>query len=349
MSRVLFAPPDRLESDIPRLIEASGFLARINHRRELGIKVHFGEDGNHNHLKPAYVLAAARTVCRRVTRCALLETSTLYHGRRATARSHLALAREHGFTLQSVMTPIEMIDGKQGESFYEVPIDLKLVKRAKLGRKLRYIPFLLNLAHFKGHFVTGFGGVFKNLAMGLAAKSGKLEMHSQSKPVVNPERCASCGDCIDYCPQQAIDFVHEIARIGRSCTGCASCITVCRHGAITINWNEAAENVGLKIIEYAYAVLQGRIALHMNFVVNVTPNCDCIGTTEKPVMPDVGVFASLDPVACEQAAYERVQPALQKLYPHLAPGTALEYAEQLGLGSRQYELETLPPEPNPRP
>jgi hypothetical protein len=341
MSLVLFAPAERIESSIPRLIEESDFLDRIDPRRRLGIKVHFGEDGNRNHLPPSYVRAAAETVARRVTDCVLLETSTLYRGRRATARSHLELAHEHGFTLPAVMTPIDIIDGKQGEDFYEVPINLKHVKQARLGRRLKYVRSILNMAHFKGHFVTGFGGVLKNLAMGLAAKGGKLEMHSRSKPVVNAKKCTSCGNCVDYCPHQAIDFVQHVARIGRSCTGCAGCVSICTHGAVTIDWNEAAENVGMKIAEYAYAALRNRIALHMNFLVRVTPNCDCMNAAEEPIMPDTGVFASLDPVACEQAAFDRAWPALKKLYGHLAPERSLEYAEEIGLGSRTYELEDV--------
>jgi uncharacterized protein len=341
MSKVLFAPVPNLRAAIPKLIEQSGFLEKINCRRRLGIKVHFGEDGNHNYLDPSFVRAAVEVVCRRVTDCVLLETSTLYRGRRATAKTHLSLAHEHGFTLASVMMPIDIIDGRQGEASYSVPVDLKLVKEAHLGRRLKHVPTILNMAHFKGHFVTGFGGVLKNLAMGLASKRGKLEMHCLSKPNVNPDRCTSCGDCVEYCPSDAIDFVHEVARIGRSCSGCAACITVCRQGAIGLDWGEAAENVGLKVTEYALAVLRDRVALHLNFVINVTPNCDCMAVTEKPIMPDVGIFASLDPVACEQAAFDRAGPALKKTYPKLIPEKQIEHAEKIGLGSRKYELITV--------
>jgi uncharacterized Fe-S center protein len=347
MSRVLFSPPGDITHSIPRLIEASGFLDRLNYRKKLGIKLHFGEDGNRNYLKPEYVRAAVETVGRRVTDCALLETCTLYRGSRATAVTHAALALRHGFTLQAVLAPVEIIDGEQGDEFYEVPVNLALVKRARLGRKLRHIHFLLNLAHFKGHFVTGFGGVLKNLAMGLAAKGGKLEMHSLYKPQVTEKKCTSCGTCVEYCPSQAIDFIKEVAHVGRSCLGCGGCIMVCRQGAIGIKWDEASESVSRKVIEYAFAVLRDstnpepRICLNMNFAINITPNCDCMGTTEEPIMPDVGIFASLDPVACEQAAFDRARTALNKLYPHLDPQRAIDYAEEIGLGSRQYELETI--------
>lgn len=347
MSKVLFSPPTDILGSIPKLIEASGFLERLSYRKKLGIKLHFGEDGNRGYLKPAYVRAAVDTVGRRVTECALLETCTLYRGGRATAETHTALAHKHGFTLQAVLAPVEIIDGAQGNNYYEVPINLALVKRARLGRKLRRIHYLLNLAHFKGHFVTGFGGVIKNLAMGLAAKGGKLEMHSLYKPQVNEDKCTSCGVCVDYCPNQAIDFVKDVARIGRSCTGCGGCIMTCKQGAISVKWDEAADSVSRKVVEYAYAVLRDpaqtlpRTCLHMNFVINITPNCDCMGTDEAPIMPDVGIFASFDPVACEQAAYDRTRTALKRLYPHLNPQQTIDYAEEIGLGTRQYELETI--------
>jgi uncharacterized Fe-S center protein len=347
VSRVLFAPPDDIAGAIPKLIEASGFLERLSPRKRLGIKLHFGEDGNWNYLKPAYVRVAVETVSRRVTECALLETCTLYRGNRATAEAHIALAHKHGFTVQAVLAPVEIIDGAQGNDYHEVPVNLPLVKRARLGRKLKHFHSLLNLAHFKGHFVTGFGGVIKNLAMGLAAKGGKLEMHSQYKPAVDEEKCTSCGRCVEYCPHQAIDFIHEVARIGRSCIGCGGCIMVCKQSAIGIKWDEAAANVSRKVVEYAYAVLHGangtepRLCLNLNFAINITPNCDCMGTTEEPVMPDVGVFASFDPVACEQAAFDRTRAALKKLYPHLDPQQTIDYAEEIGLGSRRYELETV--------
>jgi uncharacterized Fe-S center protein len=337
-SRVFFVGPDRLEATLPGLLEATGFLDKLTHRHRLGIKLHFGEEGNRNYLRPEWVRAAVTTVARRVVDVVLLETTTLYRGSRARGSTHVALAHRHGFTLANVMAPVQIVDGEQGEDCYEVPVNRNYVAQAKLGRKLRYVPQLLNLAHFKGHFVTGFGGVLKNLAMGLAAKSGKLDMHSLSKPVVNEAKCASCGDCVEYCPHQAIDFIKEVARIGRSCTGCAGCIAVCRPGAISIQWNEAAENVGMKVVEYAWAVLKDRLALHVNFVLKVTPNCDCMGITEDPLLPDVGVFASFDPVACEQAAWDATQVALKKQYPHLEPERQIAYAEELGLGTRQYEI-----------
>jgi uncharacterized Fe-S center protein len=177
--------------------------------------------------------------------------------------------------------------------------------------------------------------------MGLAAKAGKLEMHSHSKPFVDQERCVSCGDCVEYCPHHAINFVQYVASIGRSCTGCGGCLSVCPQGAIRIKWNAASGTVQRKMVEYCRAVLQGREAFHFNFALRITPNCDCYPQTEKPFMDDVGVFGSRDPVACEQAAYDRIKEKLDELYPHLSPADLLEAAENAGIGSREHELVEL--------
>jgi len=189
--------------------------------------------------------------------------------------------------------------------------------------------------------VTAFGGVFKSLAMGLGAKGGKLEMHSQSKPHVTSRKCTACNECIAYCPHRAIEMKDDAAVITGRCTGCASCIMVCPDRAITFKWNEVSENVQMKVVEYAAATMKDRLMLHFNFAVRVTANCDCMDVDEKPLMPDVGVFASLDPVSCEQAAYDRCRTALGKAWPELKPERQLAYAEQLGLGRRDYEVENV--------
>jgi uncharacterized Fe-S center protein len=337
-STVYFVPVSLINDGIEKVLSLSGFLDLLAYRRKLGVKVHFGEDGNNNFLSPKIVSAVIRVVSQRGVQPVLLETSTLYRGKRASAKSHIELAWNHGFRLSEVLAPIEIIDGKRGENYFSQPANLPTIKNAKIGRGLRKIGLLLNLAHFKGHFVTGFGGAIKNIAMGLAAKGGKLEMHSVSKPYVNQEKCQSCGECLSACPADAISFVRYVAKIGPSCQGCASCITVCPHGAIQIKWNEASEMTQLKLAEYAKIILENRQTFHFNFMLNLTPNCDCYPNTEKPFLPDIGFFAGYDPVAIEQAAYDKVKAELKEIYPYLNPEIVLEHAEKIGLGNRNYQI-----------
>lgn len=337
-SPIYFVPLTMINDGVEKVLKLAGFLDLLTYRRKLGVKAHFGEDGNNNFLSPKIVREVIKVLSQCGVQPVLLETSTLYRGKRAKAKSHIELAWNHGFRLNEVLAPIEIIDGKRGENYYTQPTDLPIVKNAKIGRGLRKIGLLLNLAHFKGHFVTGFGGVIKNIAMGLAAKGGKLEMHSISKPYVNQEKCRSCGECLSICPVDAISFVRYVAKIGSTCYGCASCITVCPHGAIQIKWNEASEMTQRKLAEYAKAILDNRKVFHFNFMLNLTPNCDCYPHTEKPFTPDIGFLAGYDPVAIEQAAYDKVKEMLAEIYPHLNPEITLEHAERIGLGNRDYQI-----------
>lgn len=336
--KVWFVPAFRVREGIGNLLEHSGFFTRTKPRKKVGIKVHFGEAGNENHLDPEFVRTAAIAAVHHDLQPVVIETTSLYRGRRQKATEHLKLAREHGFTIDRVLAPIEILDGEFGEKFYVVETASSLVPRAFIAQGLRFINYIINLAHFKGHFVAGFGGVIKNLAMGLAAKAGKLAMHSSAKPYVDEEKCASCGTCVDYCPHQAINFVQFVARIGKSCTGCGGCVAVCPYGAIKLKWDEASESVQLKMADYCQAVLKGREAIHFNLAINITPNCDCYPGTEQPIMKDIGLFASFDPVACDQAAFDHARQQLGELYPHLNPEILLSRGEEIGLGVRGYEL-----------
>ena len=327
-----------MNDNIGKVLKISGFLDLLPYRRKLGVKVHFGEEGNNNFLSPKLVREAIKTVSKCGVQPALLETSTLYRSKRADAKSHTELALSHGFRLNQVLAPIEIIDGKRGEGYFVKDTNLPNVKKAKIAKGLRKLGLLLNLAHFKGHFVTGFGGALKNIAMGLSAKGGKLEMHSLSKPYVNPDKCKSCGTCLDACPVDAISFVRYVAKIGLNCYGCASCVIVCPNAAIQIKWNEASEMTQQKLAEYAKTILEDRKTFHFNFAINLTPNCDCYPGTEKPFMPDIGFFASYDPVAIDQAAFDRIDEKIKEIYPHLNPEVTLEHGEKIGLGSREYQI-----------
>jgi len=338
---VYSVPVERAREGVGAILEASGFFKRLRPKKKVGIKVHFGEHGNNNHLKPEFVRAAAVAASYFNLQPVVIETTALYRGRRQEATEHLKLAREHGFSTESILAPLEILDGRHGEKSYSVPLDSDIVPVARLAQGLRRIRYIVNLAHFKGHMLTGFGGVIKNLAMGLAAKAGKLEMHSHSKPRIDPEKCTSCGDCVDYCPGDAINYVQYVAQIGPACTGCGGCLTVCKQNAIRIKWDAASETVQLRMVEYARAVIKDRELVHLNFCLNVTPNCDCNSVTEKRVAPDVGLFGSLDPVACEQAAWDRLAPKLGAIYPRLRPELLLEAAASRGLGTRHYRIENL--------
>jgi uncharacterized Fe-S center protein len=339
---VYFIPAHKIDTDsLKQIFKHTKFLVNFPDQSKIGIKVHFGEDRNHNHLSPQYVKSIVDIVRANNLKPTLIETSTLYRGARQNRTSHIKLAFKHGFTENNVGAKIDIVDGMRGEKFAAVPTNFQYVKSAKIASGLDKYDGILNLAHYKGHFVVGFGGVIKNIAMGLAAKGGKLEMHSLTKPTVKKDKCDKCEACLSVCPVDAIEITEQSAVISKSCIGCASCIEVCPEGAIRINWNEASESTQKKMAEYTWAILHNRKSLHFNFALKITPNCDCMDRTEKQIMPDIGVFVSSDPVACEMAVWKQTQKNINKLYPELNPQLLMDYAQELGLGYKTYKISEI--------
>jgi uncharacterized Fe-S center protein len=209
------------------------------------------------------------------------------------------------------------------------------------------------VSHFKGHDVVGFGGALKNLGMGSGCRSAKQQMHADVKPKVIEEKCTSCGKCEEWCPTDAALLNIEVpgsakkkARIYlEKCIGCGECVAACNFGAININWGGSPISVQEKFVEYCGGIIgkkKNKIA-YINFIIDVSPNCDCYGHNDPPVVPDIGIVASLDPVAIDQASLDLVNKAagkniFQSLYPDLKESVQLSYAEKIGLGTRDYEL-----------
>lgn len=218
---------------------------------------------------------------------------------------------------------------------------------------------LIAVTHFKGHEATGFGGVLKNIGMGLGTRAAKQAMHSDMLPAVDPDRCIACGRCAEWCPAGAIT-VDQAAQIDPAkCLGCGECTITCIEGAVEINWKTESSSLQEKIVEYAYAVLknkQGKAGF-INFLLDISPNCDCWNYNDTPIVPDVGILASTDPIAIDQACIDLVnaQPSLPNsaidlpagadkfrgIYPEIDWNFQLAYGEQIGLGSRNYQLITL--------
>jgi uncharacterized Fe-S center protein len=333
----------------------------------VAIKTTFGEDGCTSFVRPLYLRKAVDWVKKSEGKPFLTDSSTLYHGRRSNGVDHLNLAVEHGFSYASVGAPLVIADGIRSRDFVEVEVGLKHFKTVKFGSAAYHADCLLSVAHFKGHLATGFGGTFKNLGMGLGSRSAKQTMHG----VVRPEfkdagLCTGCGDCVKACAAGAVRVVSGKAVFDfAKCTGCAECIAVCTKRALRILWNESSRNLCEKMVETAYGVLKDKKdrALFFNFVIDVTPDCDCLSWSDNPIVQDVGILGSTDPVAVEQAAFDMVnaRPSLpdSEIPQSLGPGTdkfkairpdidgavQMEYAEGLGMGTRDYELVNLDESP----
>lgn len=359
-SRVYFLKADGgdgMAAGLEALLEASGVGSVVAKNETAAIKMHFGESSETGHVRPHLIRRIVSWYARRGARLFVTDTNTLYRGARSDSVAHLRTAAEHGFTLQALDAPVMIADGLHGTSEIRLEAPGRLVGEAPFGADLVKADSIVSVAHFKGHELSGFGGAIKNLGMGGAARAGKLDQHSTTKPYVG-DGCIACGACARWCPVEAIT-IEENALIDETiCIGCGECIAVCPERVVAIRWNESTDIFQKKMVEYLGAIAgrkQGRIA-YVNFITDVHPVCDCYGTAKTPIVPDVGVTASLDPVAIDQASYDLVNAApviresklspgyrrgedkFRDLHHDVDPTVQLRYAEELGLGTRDYEL-----------
>ncbi len=308
----------------------------IELEKEIPIKVHFGEKGNVTFIKPECYNGLIDFLEERKIKTSFIETNVLYKSERRLKETHIEVAKEHGFT----RIPIIIADGNHGENYCEVEVNKKHFKTCKIGKEFSNYNQFLVLSHFKGHIMAGFGGAIKQLAMGFASRGGKLAMHLNIKPKIKESACTKCGECKENCPVNAITITEKKSFIDpKKCIGCATCSAVCKFNAVkTFGIKSIFGALGNpfyeRITEYAFAAQKGKKNIYINFALNITPNCDCHGKEMKPVVKDIGVFASTDPVAIDQACYDLVKNSGKKLRGQ----NILKYAEKIELGSRNYEL-----------
>lgn len=355
---------ENLFQKLDRLLDLAGIDQTVCRGELVAIKVHFGEKGGHGYIRPTFL----RSIVDRLKKCSckpfLTDSSTLYPGERKEAVSALACAIGNGFPYAVVDAPLIMCDGLRGHSARRVPVRGEVLRSAEIGEVILDANALVCVSHFKCHELTGFGGAIKNLGMGCSSREGKMEQHCNLAPTVAEDRCTSCGACLRVCVHEAIVSLHGKARIlADQCVGCARCISVCDDRAISVNWGREANLTMRKMAEYAQGALHGKQgkALFINFITQVSPACDCFGHTDTPIVPDLGILASHDPVAIDQACADLVNQArglpdtalssghepggdkFRGVHPAIDWETTLEHAEKIGLGSRSYELVTLQP------
>lgn len=334
-------------------------------RKITAIKLHFGEPGNVAYIRPNFAAELVNLLQTKGAWTFLTDANTLYHGRRSNAIDHIEAAFENGFNPLAVKCPVIIADGLRGADQTEIVLDLEYCKTAKIGKAIVDADIVISMNHFKGHEMTGFGGALKNLGMGCASVGGKLELHSTSAPRIEAENCTGCRVCEKYCAKDAIQVgTDKIAHINiEKCVGCGQCVAVCQYDAAQVVWENASEFVNCKIAEYTYAVTKDKPCFHINFIMNVSPDCDCWNFNDMPLVADIGMAASFDPVALDQASVDLVKaaPALHNnkitvespnehfcgtdkfklAHPNAHWEAGLIHGEKIGLGSREYELITV--------
>ncbi|MFC2663053.1 MAG: DUF362 domain-containing protein [Eubacterium sp.] len=363
-----------LTMKLQKLIKKAGIGDMDMDGKFVAIKMHFGELGNLAYLRPNYAKAVADVVKENGGLPFLTDCNTLYPGSRKHALEHLDCANLNGFNPTTTGCQIIIGDGLRGTDDIEVDVhNGEYCKTAFIGRAVMDADVIISLTHFKGHEQAGFGGTIKNIGMGCGSRAGKMLQHQSGHPHVLEENCRGCMRCAKECGSDAISYPEKEVD-GRKvrkayidpdiCKGCGRCIGACAFDAIeNDNW-DAPQLLGCRMAEYTQAVCYGRPCFHISLITDVSPNCDCHGENDAPILPDIGMLASFDPVALDQACVDLCEKAVPirnsqlgdnmaasdfhdhhdvwlNNNPNVAWKETLEHAEKIGLGSREYELVTM--------
>ena len=351
---------ENLQQKLTRLMKTAGMGDIDFQDKFVAIKLHFGEPGNLAFLRPNWARTVADFVKERGGKPFLTDCNTLYVGGRKNALDHMDSAMLNGFNPMTTGCQIIIADGLKGSDEVEVPVvGGEYVKNAKIGRAVMDADVFISLTHFKGHEEAGFGGCLKNIGMGCGSRAGKMEQHNAGKPHVAQKHCIGCGQCRKICAHGAPIIENGKAHIDHDrCVGCGRCIAVCPKDAVRIDWDETTTNLNCKIAEYTKAVVDGRPCFHISLVIDVSPNCDCRSENDMAIVPNVGMFASFDPVALDMACVDAVNAQtplrgsaaddahakahvhdhFQRLHPDTNWRSCLEHGEKIGIGTREYEL-----------
>lgn len=351
---------DNKVTKIRKLFESAGFGALVKKDDLVAIKLHFGELGCDAYIRPPFVRQVVDKVKENGGKPFLTDSATLYSGSRANAVDHIWTAAEHGFDLAFVGAPVIIADGLRSTNVSKVEISKKHFKTVSIASDIVTSDALIAMSHFKGHMQAGFGGAIKNLAMGCAPPAGKRDQHGSR--AIFGDNCQGCATCLKVCPSEAITMVSKKAKVDRSkCSGCGECITVCPNHNIEFDWETDAEQFGESLVEYALGAITNKKdhCGFFNFLLSVSPECDCVPWSDAPIVPDIGILASTDPVAVDKASYDLVNRQVgfqnsalktshaagadkfKDIWPRIDGSIQFRHAEKIGLGSADYKLIEL--------
>lgn len=354
---------ENLPQKLERLIKTAGIGGIDFEKKYAAIKIHFGEPGNLAYLRPNYASVVVRVIKELGGKAFLTDCNTLYVGGRKNALDHMDAAYENGFSPFSTGCHIMIADGLKGTDEVLVPVEGgEYVKEAKIGRAIMDADVFITLNHFKGHEATGFGGALKNIGMGCGSRAGKMEQHCDGKPSVNPSACIGCGACDRICAHGAPVIENGKAQIDHDkCVGCGRCLAVCPKDAIAADFEDSVAVLNYRMAEYSLAVCKDRPCFHVSLICDVSPNCDCHAENDIPIIPNVGMLASFDPVALDQACADlcnQMAPVESSIlgenlkkhgneeghdhfhmtHPDTEWKSCIAHAVKIGLGTDQYEL-----------
>jgi uncharacterized Fe-S center protein len=345
------------------------------------IKTHFGNWGNTNYIRPAYVRKVVDLVKDAGGVPFITETCGLGYGAggryggRTTAMEYLSMAAHHGFTEASMGAPLMMADGYWGVDVRTVGIEGgEFVEDVDVASAVFDSDIVIMLTHAKGHGLCGLGGSLKNLGIGLVGKRGKSKMHFGGDFTIDAEKCLGpeCGKCIPVCPVNCISMNDKAAIDNDRCMGCAHCRSVCQSvvkaKAVKVIWRANEEQAAV-FVENAVGVVDsiGRDKFYyINLAIDISDKCDCWNVGAALLVHDIGIFGSKDPLAIDQATLDAINDAVPNpdsavaglecgepkfMTAHACKDKSgeiihlvanqLAHADKMGLGSREYELVTI--------
>ena len=315
MSGKVYFLPWNKKNEFYKFLKFARAFDHVKARQFVAIKMHFGEDGNEGYVKPEYTKVLTDIAKEKTAFPFLTDASTIYVGKRSDAYHHLLLANKHGFNINNCGCPVIISDGLRGNAAAEVEINKKHFKTVSVARDIYYTDSFIFLNHFKGHEIAGFGGALKNIGMGCGSKAGKYAMHHNTNPEVDTTNCIGCGECTISCPK----------------------------GVFELSWDDSLKNVQEKIVEVCYGVLKNKKSFSISFLNHITKYCDCNTRRDKVLLDDIGIVAGADPVAVDKASIDIVNKIYGKdfikhLYPDIDYMVQLNYAQELGIGSKEYTL-----------
>jgi uncharacterized Fe-S center protein len=316
---------------------------------EVALKLHMGEPGDTHYIRPIFAATLVDLIKKEGGTPTVIETSGMgWLANRTSEEKHLEAARRNGFSKETIGADIKMIDGELG---------LDAIPDSVVAAGLSYFDTMLVLSHVTGHIQAGFGGAIKNIGLGCVTKSGKYKVHYVDRPQIDKEKCTKCDACIEICPSEAV----ENYEVTDSCTSCSLCLDVCKPGAINADFRNPID-LTKTISDNAAEVLRHVDSIgFINLAIDVLPHCDCHPFSDLPMVPDIGVLASHDPLAVDRASIDKVNESkgvhgssaddasvldsgtdkFTAVNTHTSWKEQLARAKELGIGSQKYEIEIV--------
>lgn len=373
------------------LFDTAGFGDMIKPNDVVAIKLHMGEYNNTAYIRPVYVRALADKIKSLGGEPMVVDTTTLpyfTYASRVTALDHYKTISRNGFSPSTVGCPIVIADGFIGTD--DVRIDLPegfILKEQYVATGIALADVMILLSHFKGHPMGTFGGAIKNMGVGCASKRGKLNLHLgghpkyglKSRPYL-PERCLgqqcpSWEICDNICSLGNIRITEKTIEWNRdNCIGCMACLPLLAMCGVAMPPDDYFDATAAAIADSALATVKaiGKDKIgYINLALDIAPWCDCVSYSDRSIVPNIGVFASSDPVAIDSACLQKatesagmpgsiamakgvMDPGLPKFtacgsFMGISQEIQPNVGQKIGLGTREVELVDVPPLDDDKP